>query len=104
MIDTETVYQAVREFTDEAKAIAWDTCHKIYILMDDKQVELMRSYGYGNENDPDSLITSDKLDPKEMATVAMLWYKKACGLKFIEAVYSDNRGFISIVEQFENAN
>lgn len=102
MIDTTTSYELVKQYTDNAKAIAWDTCHKIYVLMDDQQVELMRSYGYGDQNDPDSLITSDKLNPAEMATVATLWYEKACGLKFINAVYSDDRGFVDLIQQFEN--
>jgi hypothetical protein len=105
MLDTEQAYWDVREYTNEAKAIAWDTCHKIYILMDEEQVALQRSYGYGDANDPDSLITSDQLDPAEMATVAMTWFKQACGLKFISAVYSDSRigheGFVDVVAQFE---
>ena len=105
MLDVEQAYWDVREYTNEAKAIAWDTCHKIYILMDDEQVALQRSYGYGDENDPDSLITSEQLDPAEMATVAMTWYKNSCGLRFISAVYSDSRighdGFVNVIEQFE---
>jgi hypothetical protein len=105
MLDIKEAYWKVREYTDEAKGIAWDTCHKVYILMDDEQVALMRSYGYGNENDPDSLITSDQLDPAEMATVAATWFDKACGLRFIQAVRSNptdpNEGFIDIISQFE---
>jgi hypothetical protein len=105
MIDIEQAYWDVREYTTEAKAIAWDTCHKIYILMDEEQVALQRSYGYGDENDPDSLITSEQLEPAEMATVAMTWYKNSCGLRFISAVYSDSRigheGFVDVVAQFE---
>ncbi len=102
MIDTKEKYYLARNFTDTAKAIAWDTCHKIYILMDDEQVELMRSYGYGDENAPDSLITSDQLSPAEMATVAMSWYEQACGLGFIQAVYSDDKGFVDVISQFED--
>ena len=104
MLDVEQAYWDVREYTDEAKAIAWDTCHKIYILMDDNQVALMREYGYG-EDDPNSLATVDQLSPAEMATVAMTWYKNSCGLKFINAVYSDKSigqdGFVDVVSQFE---
>jgi hypothetical protein len=100
MLDTLDTYWKVREYTDEAKGIAWDTCHKIYVLMDDNQVALMREYGYG-EDDPNSLATVDQLSPAEMATVIMSWYEQACGLKFINAVYSDARGFVDIVAQFE---
>ena len=95
MLDTVQSYYDVREYTANAKGIAFDTCHKIYVLMDDEQVELMRGYGY------DPLITSDQLDPSEMATVAMTWFKNACALKFIQAVYSDDREFIDIISQFE---
>jgi hypothetical protein len=105
MLDLEQTYWDVREYTNEAKGIAFDTCHKIYVLMDDAQVNLMREYGYG-EDDPNSIATSDQLDPAEMATVVMAWYKKSCGLRFISAVSSDPRfgddGFLSIVSQFEN--
>jgi len=44
-------FDLVKERVVDAKAIAWDTCHKIYVLMDDEQVELMRGYEY------DPLIT-----------------------------------------------
>jgi hypothetical protein len=36
-----------------------------------------------------------------MATVLMSWYKQSCGLKFINAVYSDERGFVDVIAQFE---
>jgi len=29
-----------------AKGIAFDTCHKIYVLMDDGQMAQMKEYGY----------------------------------------------------------
>jgi hypothetical protein len=105
MIDTVDTYWKVREYTDEAKGIAFDTCHKIYVLMDEEQVALMRSYGYGAD-DPNAIATSEQLDPAEMATVVMTWYEKSCSLKFINAVYSDksigHEGFVDIVTQFEN--
>jgi hypothetical protein len=92
-------------YTATAKAIAYDTCHKIYVLMDDEQVELMRSYGYGNENDPDCLITSDQMTPSQMSDRVALWFEGSCGLRFINAVHSDKsvgyEGFVDIVSQFE---
>jgi hypothetical protein len=99
MLDVEQAYWDVREYTNEAKGIAYDTCHKIYILMDDNQVALMREYEY------DPLITADQMDPAELATVVMKWFQDSCGLKFISAVYSDKSigtdGFVDVVEQFE---
>jgi hypothetical protein len=85
------------EYTASAKAIAWDTCHKIYVLMDDEQVALMREYGY------DPLITSDEMTPEQMSEQAMDWFEDSCGLRFIQAVNTNpsnpNEGFIDIIPQ-----
>ena len=92
----------LRKHLATAKAIAWDSCHKIYVLMDNEQVELMRSYGYGDENDPDNLITSDQLTPKQMSATISRWFADSCGLRFIQAVKTTpnpNDGFTRIVEQ-----
>jgi hypothetical protein len=92
-------------YTATAKGIAFDTCHKIYVLMDDAQVALMREYGYGDENDPDCLITSEQMTPTEMSNKVAEWFEKSCGLRFINAVHSDraigHEGFVNIVSQFE---
>jgi hypothetical protein len=89
----------------EAKAIAWDTCHKIYVLMDDAQVEKMREYGYGDANDPDSLITKAQMNNQQMLDKVKEWYEQACSLRFVSAVETtaegvdDNEGFTSLIEQ-----
>jgi hypothetical protein len=91
--------ELVKERVSEAKAIAWDTCHKIYVLMDDEQVELMREYGY------DPLITKDQMTPDQMLTTLEEWYEESCSLRFINAVSTNhidpNKGFESLIEQFE---
>ena len=84
----------VEDRVSDAKAIAWDTCHKIYLLMDNEQVELMRGYGY------DPLITSEEADPYAMFEILKNWYDDSCGLKFIQAV-STETGFESLIEQGE---
>lgn len=90
-------------YTTDAKAIAWDNCHKIYVLMDDEQVALMRKYGYGDENDPDSLITSDEMTPEQMSQQVAEWFEDSCGLRFVSAVNTyhpnPNEGFIEIIPQ-----
>jgi len=99
MLRTDETYWKIKEYTDEAKGIAWDTCHKIYILMDDNQVALMREYEY------DPIITSEQINPAEMATVAAVWFEKSCALRFVNAVYSDtsigHEGFVNVIAQFE---
>ena len=91
--------ELIKERVSEAKAIAWDTCHKIYVLMDDEQVELMREYGY------DPLITKDQMTPDQMLTTLEEWYEESCSLRFINAVSTNhidpNKGFESLIEQFE---
>jgi len=105
MLDTLDAYHLVREYTDEAKGIAFDTCHKIYILMDENQVDIMRGYGYGNENDPDSLITSNQMNPAELATIVVTWFQRSCGLRFIQALSTGEQGepvFEDIIGQFDD--
>jgi len=96
---------ALSLYTANAKGIAFDTCHKIYVLMDDQQVALMRGYGYGDENDPDSLITSDQMTPSQMEDKVAEWFEHSCGLRFIQAVSTNpddpNEGYTDIISQFE---
>ena len=82
----------------EAKAIAWDTCHKIYILMDDEQVSQMIEYGYGED-----MLKAGDLTPNEMLDTLEDWYANSCGLRFIQAVRTvkgdPNEGFVNVIEQ-----
>ena len=84
----------------EAEAIAWDTCHKIYILMDSEQVKLMRGYGY------DPIITNEEMNPDDMFSLVQEWYENSCSLRFIQAVSTNNinpnLGFESLISQFDD--
>ena len=84
----------------EAEAIAWDNCHKIYLLMDTEQVELMRGYGY------DPIITNEELNPDDMFSLVQEWYENSCSLRFIQAVSTNdinpNLGFESLISQFDD--
>jgi hypothetical protein len=88
-----------------AKGVAWDTCHKIYLLMDDEQVSKMREYGYGDEQDPDSLITREQMTADEMLETVKKWFDDSCGLRFVQSVETNhedpNEGFVSLIGQFE---
>jgi hypothetical protein len=96
MKNPDLVYERI----SKAKGIAWDTCHKIYILMDSEQVELMRGYGY------DPLITADQMSADEMFEVVEDWYESSCSLRFIDAVSTNhinpNAGFETLSPQFED--
>jgi len=95
MKNPDLVYERV----SEAKGIAWDTCHKIYLLMDSEQVDLMRGYGY------DPLITADQMSSDEMFSLVQEWYEDSCSLRFIDAVSTNhinpNAGFETLVSQFD---
>jgi hypothetical protein len=88
-------YSEVEEAVKTAKAIAWDTCHKIYVLMDEQQVEQMRVYGY------DPLITADEMTPSQMLDTIVEWFEDSCGLRFVEAV-STSTGYESLIPQGAN--
>ena len=94
---TEVFDTLVKERVSEAKAIAFDTCHKIYLLMDNEQVELMRGYGY------DLLVVTEEATPEEMLVTLQEWYEDSCGLRFIEAVSTNhenpNAGFETLIGQ-----
>ena len=95
-IDKIVRQSPLRDYTASAKAIAWDNCHKIYLLMDDEQVAVMRDYEY------DPLITSEEMSPKEMYDKVAEWYEESCGLRFVQAVYTTRDGepeFVSIIAQ-----
>ena len=79
MIDWENV----EYYATQAKGIAFDGCHKIYVLMDYEQVEQMEKWGYGKD---DSYLFTDKhLSAEDMNATLRGWYERSCGLRFIEA-------------------
>ena len=90
-------FDKVEEYLENAKGIAFDTCHKIYVLMDDEQMVAMKGYGY------DPLISAEDYTANEMLTTIMDWYEDSCGLRFVQAVYTNNddpnEGFVSLIEQ-----
>lgn len=90
----------LEEFINEAHSIAYEGCHKIYVLLDEKQTNQMISYGYG-ENDT-FLIKAEDSNPYDLLETVRNWYHDSCGLKFIEAVQTDYFGedkFTAIVAQ-----
>jgi len=93
MIDWDNV----EIYISQAKGIAFDTCHKIYILMDDAQMAQMKEYEY------DPLISKDEMSADEMLATVKHWYAESCGLKFVEAVETvdgdPNDGFTTLIEQ-----
>jgi len=91
----DTRLDRIANLCREAHGIAWDECHKVYILMDAEQVEMMRGYPV--------LVTRYEAEGYAMAGMVLDWYSRSCGLRFISAVTTDrddpNAGFEQVVPQ-----
>lgn len=100
-------WSEVEKVVPQAKAIAWDSCHKIYILLDDEQVKQMAAYGYDENKEcgGSRLFTSKEMSPKEMLRWLHIWYDASCPLRFINSVRTvegdPNAGFTGLITQFE---
>ena len=101
-------WDLVQDRIEDAKGIAFDTCHKIYVLMDDAQMAQMKGYGYGDEPDTDCLIYATEMSSSEMFDKVKKWYDQSCGLRFVEAVSTmpdgedANLGFETLIGQFDS--
>lgn len=96
-------WENVREFLPEAKLIAFDGCHKIYLAMDDIEAEWFRD-NYGNPVPPPNSVVFQSDDTEFLLVTLKRWYDQSCGLKFISAVYHNeedpNAGFCRLIAQF----
>jgi hypothetical protein len=97
-VDNHNKYwDKVEEYLENAKGIAFDECHKIYVLMDDEQMALMKEYEY------DPLISAEGHTIDELIGLLKKWYYNSCGLRFINAVYTNtsdpNLGFVDLIPQ-----
>lgn len=90
----------VEEALIGAKGIAFDGCHKIYVLLDEAQMAQMKEWGY------DPLISADQMGPDELLATIRDWYDASCGLRFVQAVRTvdgdPNDGFVSLIAQGED--
>ena len=70
--------QIVTEFTDKAKLVAFDDCHKIYIAMDDGEAGWYVAQEW-------ALFRGSS---EQMAEKVWEWYRQAnknCGLQYVDA-------------------
>ncbi len=93
-----------------ADSIAFDGCHKIYVLMDESQTIDMVAFGY---NEPNRMFrvgdkaseTLKALSTDEAFAKLKDWFDESCGLRFISAVRTvtgnPNEGFICLISQWE---
>lgn len=92
-------WDLVKDRIVDARGIAFDTCHKIYVLMDVEQMVKMKEYEY------DPLISDSEMSADEMFDTVKKWYADSCGLRFVQAVSTmpegtdANDGFEVLIEQ-----
>ena len=83
----------------DVRGIAFDGCHKIYVVLDDEHMQVMRGYGYGEDG---SFLIESSNDAVLMATLRD-WFNASCGLRFISSVRTvagnPNEGFTELIEQ-----
>lgn len=95
---------AVEETVPRAHSIAFDGCHKIYVLLDDEQTRQMIEYGYRSDGST-MLLRSEGATSEQMLEALREWFDESCGLRFINAVRTvpgdPNDGFTSLIAQFE---
>jgi len=89
-----------------AKAIAFDGCHKIYVLMDDEQVQQMDDWGYGKDDDGSHLLKFEQHESEDILEILRDWWHESCMLRFISAVRTvegdPNKGFTDLISQTED--
>lgn len=91
----------------EAKSIAFDGCHKIYVLMDDEQTAQMEEWGYGKDDDGSFLVKRTEIEDNEtLLNTLRDWWSESCMLRFISAVRTvkgdPNKGFTDLISQTED--
>jgi hypothetical protein len=96
---TTDYWDDVEEFLQDARLIAWDGCHKMYLAMDDEQAEWFRA-NYNGEECGDMTMTGTA---DEMLATLHQWWDESCGLRFIQAVSTNeenpNDGYIALIPQ-----
>lgn len=95
----EELFEDVKEAMDSAKLVAFDGCHKIYLAMDEGQVEWFKM----NYNGVDCTDRNFVSSPEEMLKMVRKWWDESCGLRFISAVETNeedpNAGFTTLIPQ-----
>ena len=81
-LDRETIF--VSTIMELADSIAFDGCHKIYVLLDKHQTEQMISYKH--------IVKAEDTTLKELERTMWQWYEDSCELRFISAIATNEDG------------
>ena len=92
-ITDSPLFAKVREALPQAKLVAWDGCHKIYVAMDETEANWFR-----DESSYCARLVEGT--PDEMLTALSVWWQYSCGLRFITAI--GDREFNGLILQGED--
>lgn len=85
---TLTGWDLVEQYLESALCVAFDDCHKIYLAMDEMELNYFVSNGW--------IVVSGS--PLEMLDQVWAWYElESCSLRFVSAVRSGD--FTTLIEQ-----
>lgn len=105
MPDLSEKWNDVERALMTADSIAFDGCHKIYVLMDKDQTQQMIDCGY-REDGSQMVLRSEGAINEQMLERLHEWWDESCGLRFINAVRTvkgdPNEGFETLIGQFED--
>jgi hypothetical protein len=86
-------WDAVEDALSDARLVAWDECHKIYLALDDTEADWFRTSGY----------TIVEGDPADLLATLHRWWDESCFLRFISGVVHNaedpNAGFTALIPQ-----
>lgn len=80
----QQAFTEIEAVIDNVDAIAWDTCHKIYLSMNPEQTALFEEYGYAPY-----IIRPVDVEPGQLMAILRSWFEDSCGLRFIESCDGD---------------
>ena len=93
-------WEAVEEYLNEAVLIAFDSCHKIYLAMDQEEAQFFR------ENYQPLVV--ENYSPSELLKTIHGWWDESCSLRFVNAVWHNeddpNDGFVTLISQMADEN
>jgi len=86
-------WERVEDAAQDAHLAAWDTCHKIYLALDETEAEWFRTSDY-------TLVEGA---PEVLLATLRKWYEESCWLRFINGVRHNptnpNAGFVDLIPQ-----
>ena len=83
---------------DGCEGIAWDRCHKIYIMRD--RVALERIIEWGSY----TVVDADDANGEVMYNTLVKWWQESCELRFIQAMEADDYGKMTFDTQIEQGS